>query len=165
MKKADVNFCSLTGLALTQVLNLSIYRHSQDFYKHQIKAEPDQANGPRYSLTFRSIHWSNFNSTMLIGDSNFGKIQFGTGKGKVEQATPRFRSFNPKTSDIDPLACTSYRNVVVMTGTNDLKKNNLSDTEILDLYKVYKTKISQIKNITQIVKYLFALYCQPSHVK
>ena len=120
-------------------------RHSQDFYKHQIKAEPDQANGPRYSLTFRSIHWSNFNSTMLIGDSNFGKIQFGTGKGKVGQATPGFRSFNPKTSDIDPLACTSYRNVVVMTGTNDLKKNNLSDTEILDLYKVYKTKISQIK--------------------
>ena len=120
-------------------------RHSQDFYKHQIKAEPDQANGPRYSLTFRSIHWSNFNSTMLIGDSNFGKIQFGTGKGKVGQATPGFRSFNPKTSDIDPLACTSYRNVVVMTGTNDLKKNNLSDTEILDLYKVYKTKITQIK--------------------
>ena len=25
MKKADVNFCSLTGLALTEVLNLSIY--------------------------------------------------------------------------------------------------------------------------------------------
>ena len=30
----------------------------------------------------------------------------GTGKGKVGQATPGFRSFNPKTSDIDPLACT-----------------------------------------------------------
>ena len=25
MKKADVNFCSLTGLVVTQVLNLSIY--------------------------------------------------------------------------------------------------------------------------------------------
>ena len=89
---------------------------------------------------------------MLIGDSNFGKIQFDTGKGKVGHATPGFRSFNPKISDINPLACTSYRNVVVMTGTNDLKNNNLSDTEILHLYKVYKTKISQIKNIIQIVK-------------
>ena len=49
-------------------------RHSQDFYKHQIKADPGQENSRRYSLTFRAIHWSNFNSTLLVGDSNFGKI-------------------------------------------------------------------------------------------
>ena len=60
-------------------------RHSQDYYKHQIKAEPDQANGPRYSLTFRSIHWSNFNSTMLIGDSNFERFSLELGKEKLDK--------------------------------------------------------------------------------
>ena len=119
-------------------------RHSQDFYKHQIKTDPGQENSRRYSLTFRAIHWSNFNSTLLVGDSNFGKIQFGVGKGKVGQATPGFRSFVPQVEDIDPLACTSYKNIVVMAGTNDLKKN-MTDEGILELYKTLKTKILQIR--------------------
>ena len=127
--------------------NRSIYqmtRHSQDFIKHQIKAEPEQENGVRYSLTFRAIHWSNYNSTILVGDSNFGKIQFGSGKGKVGQATPGVRTFAPTVNDIDPLSCTSYKNVIVMAGTNDLKKN-MTDSEIKDLYRLYKTKITQIR--------------------
>ena len=119
-------------------------RNSQDFFKHQIKAEPGQEDAPRYSLTFRAIHWANFNSTILVGDSNFGKIQFGTGKGSVGQATPGLRTFAPKVADIDPLACSSYRNVVIMAGTNDLKKN-ITDPDITDLYKTYKLKISQIR--------------------
>ena len=98
-------------------------RHSQDFYKHQIKADPGQENSTRYSLTFRAIHWLNFNSTLLVEDSNFGKIQFGVGKGKVGQATPGFRSFVPHVADIELIACTSYKNIVVMAGTNDLKEN------------------------------------------
>ena len=119
-------------------------RHSQDFFKHQIKSEPEPVDSVRYSLTFRAIHWSNFNSTLLVGDSNFGKIQFGSGKGRIGQATPGLRSFIPLVADIEPLACTSYKNVVVMAGTNDLKKN-ISEQEILGLYKTYKTKISQIR--------------------
>ena len=119
-------------------------RHSQDFYKHQIKPAPDQQDATRYSLTFRAIHWSNFNSTILVGDSNFGKIQFGSGKGKFGQSTPGSRIFTPKVADINPLDCTSYRNVVVMAGTNDLKAK-LSDQEIHELYKTYKTKITQIR--------------------
>ena len=119
-------------------------RHSQDFYQHQLKPEPEQEDTIRYSLTFRAVHWSFYNSTLLVGDSNFGKIQFGNGKGKVGQATPGFRSFVPTVSDIDPLAYTSYKNIVVMVGTNDLKKN-MSDPEIRELYKLYKTKISQIR--------------------
>ena len=119
-------------------------RQSQDFFKHQIKPEPEQEDSTRYSLTFRAIHWSNFNSTLLVGDSNFGKVLFGNGKGKVGQATPGFRSFVPQVADINPLACSSYKNVVVMVGTNDLKKN-LSDVEIRELYKSYKTKVSQIR--------------------
>ena len=119
-------------------------RHSQDFFKHQIKPEPEQDDSIRYSLTFRSIHWSNFNSTLLVGDSNFGKIQFGVGKGKVGQATPGFRSFVPQVADIDPISCTPFRNVVIMAGTNDLKKD-MTEKEILELYRTYKTKVSQIR--------------------
>ena len=103
-----------------------------------------------YSFTeFRIIHWSNYNSTILVGDFSFGKVQLGIGKGKVGQATPRFRSFVPQVADIDPLACSSYRNVVVMVGTNDLKKNK-TDPEICELYRAYKTKITQIRKSKQI---------------
>ena len=128
-------------------------RHSQDFYKHQIKPEPDEEDATRYSLTFRAIHWANFNSTIMIGDSNFGKVKFGVGKGKVGQATPGSRCFSPTVRDINPLDCTSYRNVVIMAGTNDLKKN-ISDQEICELYKIYKTKISHIRKYNPKCKIL-----------
>ena len=35
------------------------------------------------SVTFRTIHWSNLNSTILVEDSNFGPITFGSGEGKL----------------------------------------------------------------------------------
>jgi alkylated DNA repair dioxygenase AlkB len=120
-------------------------RHSQDFHKHSILSEegPD-ADAVRYSLTFRAIHWSNFNSTALIGDSNFGPIKFGTGKGKVGGSTPGQRFWAPTIEKVDPLCCTSYKNVVIMVGTNDLK-HRITDDQITELYKNYKTKISLIR--------------------
>ena len=121
-------------------------RVSQNLFKHQIKAEPgpEDPSQIRYSLTFRAVHWANFNSTIFVGDSNFGKVQFGSGKGKVGQATPGLKTFAAKVADIDPVACSPYRNIVVMVGTNDLK-NSMTDTEILDLYKLYKLKVTQIR--------------------
>ena len=53
----------------------SMERSSQNYYKHQIDANPN--NTVRYSITFRSIHWTYLNSLYAVGDSNFGKIQFG----------------------------------------------------------------------------------------
>ena len=120
-------------------------RHSQDFFKHSLHKEQDQeADGVRYSLTFRAIHWSNFNSTALIGDSNFGHVMFGEGKGKVGGSTPGVRFWAPKVESVDPLCCSSFKNVVVMVGTNDLK-NKMPDNEINDLYRNYKTKIALIR--------------------
>ena len=128
-------------------------RASQNFYKHQIKDEPEHEDpsAVRYSLTFRAVHWSNFNSSVFVGDSNFGKVQFGSGKGKVGQATPGLRTFAAKVSDIDPVACASFRNVVVMVGTNDLK-NSMTDPDVLNLYKVYKLKITQIRQLNPKAK-------------
>ena len=52
-------------------------------YKHQVL--PNESNTVRYSITLRSVHWTNFNSTYAVGDSNFGGIEFGSGRGKVER--------------------------------------------------------------------------------
>ena len=149
-----VHFRDIASGAKTSVLcnTRSLYemtRHSQDFFKHSMVSENDSmADGIRYSLTFRAIHWSNFNSTALIGDSNFGQVHFGVGKGKVGQSTPGLRFWSPTIETIDPLSCTPYKNVVLMVGTNDLK-NNISDDQIKDFYKNYKTKIALIRKFNK----------------
>ena len=120
-------------------------RRSQNFFKHSVKPAENISAGVRYSLTFRAIHWSNFNSTALVGDSNFKHVRFGSGKGNFGASTPGVRSWAPTIDKIDPLACTSFKNVVVMVGTNDLKDNNVTDESIITLYKSYKTKISLIR--------------------
>ena len=120
-------------------------RASQEFFKHSIKEETAGDLGVRYSLTFRSVHWSNFNSTVLVGDSNFGPIHFGTGRGKMGQATPGVRLWAATVDDIDPLSCVGFRNVVVMEGTNNLKSDEMDDEGIRELYKRYKTKLAQIR--------------------
>ena len=120
-------------------------RASQEFFKHSIKEETAGDLGVRYSLTFRSVHWSNFNSTVLVGDSNFGPIHFGTGRGKMGQATPGVRLWAATVDDIDPLSCVGFRNVVVMEGTNNLKSDEMDDEGIRELYKRYKTKLAQLR--------------------
>ena len=104
----------------------------------------------RYSLTFRDIHWTHLNSTIAVGDSNFAPIKFGSGKGKLGHATPGMKSFSPRIESVDPIACASYHNVVVMVGTNDLRLMSNTDLanekgQIRELYKCYKGKISQIR--------------------
>ena len=145
-----IQFRELQSDNLTDVLckGRSMYymtRHSQDFYKHSLKKHEGSPLGTRYSLTFRSIHWSNFNSTALIGDSNFGPINFGNGKGKLGQSTPGLRMWAPTIDTVRPLSCTSFKNIVLMVGTNDLKTPGVTDEQIKELYKDYKTKISLIR--------------------
>ena len=120
-------------------------RISQDCFKHSVKKSENISAAVRYSLTFRSIHWSNFNSTVLIGDSNFKLVKFGTGKGKLGASTPGVRSWAPTIDEVDPFNCTAFKNVVVMVGTNDLKSKEVTDDQILELYRKYKTKISLIR--------------------
>ena len=81
----------------------SLYRmtkDSQNEFKHQIRQYPD--NSVRYSLTFRCTHWSFLNSTYAVGDSNFGCIRFGEGRGNVGAATPGLKDWSAKVDDIIP---------------------------------------------------------------
>ena len=120
----------------------SMERSSQNYYKHQIDANPN--NTVRYSITFRSIHWTYLNSLYAVGDSNFGKIQFGEGKGKVGKSTPGKRDWSATVSDIVPSKSMSYKNVVSMVGTNDLK---LPDCNVMNTYQKYKGKLEKIREL------------------
>ena len=127
------------------VENRSLYsmsRSSQNSFKHHI--DPDPNNSIRYSITVRSVHWTYLNSLYAVGDSNFGKIQFGEGKGKVGKATPGKRDWAATVSDIVPSKCMSYKNVVTMVGTNDLK---LPECDVMNTYQKYKGKLEQIREL------------------
>ena len=122
----------------------SMTRQSQKFYKHHVL--PNNSDNVRYSITLRCVHWTNFNSTYAVGDSNFGGLEFGSGRGKVGTATPGFRDWAACVKDIIPTKCAPYRNVVVMCGTNDLKINN---NNVLETYQVLKGKVEQIREVNQ----------------
>ena len=132
------------------VENRSLYkmtRDSQNDFKHGIL--PNEDNQIRYSLTFRCTHWSYLNSTYAVGDSNFGHIRFGEGRGKIGAATPGLKDWAAHVDDIDPKKSRSYKNVVVMCGTNNLKKPNMEneDEEILTTYRCYKGKLEEIRKV------------------
>ena len=144
---ATVKFTSNTTPDLVElsVDNRSMYsmtRSSQNFYKHQIDVNPN--NSVRYSITLRSIHWTYLNSLYAVGDSNFGKIQFGEGKGKVGKSTPGKRDWAATVSDIDPSKSMSYKNVVSMVGTNDLK---LPNCDVVKTYQKYKGKLEKMREL------------------
>ena len=69
----------------------SMTRQSQKFYKHHVL--PNNSDNVRYIITLRCVHWTNFNSTYAVGDSNFGGLEFGSGRGKVGTVTPGFRDW------------------------------------------------------------------------
>lgn len=119
-------------------------RQSQNYFKHQVHS--NTSTEARYSITFRCVHWTYYNSTCAIGDSNFGHIGFGSGLGKVGASTPGIREWAPCIKDIRPSVCASYRNVVVMCGTNDLKAN---DCDVRKIYQAYKGKIEQIREMNK----------------
>ena len=119
-------------------------RQSQKFYKHHVL--PNNSHNVRYSITLRCVHWTNFNSTYDVGDSNFGGLEFGSGRGTVVTATRGFRDWAACVKDIIPTKCAPYRNVVVMCGTNDLK---ISNNNVLETHQVLKGKVEQIREVNQ----------------
>lgn len=146
----DTTTVKFTSNTTSEIINLpvehrslySMKRSSQNYFKHQIDVNPN--NVVRYSITFRSIHWTFLNSLYAVGDSNFGKIQFGEGKGKVGKSTPGKRDWAATVNGIIPSKCMSYKNVVTMVGTNDLK---LPDCNVVNTYRKYKGKLEQIREL------------------
>ena len=126
-------------------------RNSQNFYQHRIDSDAS-FTGERYSITFRCVHWRFLNSTCIMGDSNTSKIEFGCDRKQIGKSTPGKQEFAAIVEDIDAKCCASYSNVVLMVGTNNLKKNNVSVADVKAIYSTYKGKILEIKKLNKRCK-------------
>ena len=123
-------------------------RNSQSAFSHRIDKDSNFDEKVRYSLTIRASHWTFLNSTVIVGDSNTRNLKFGSGVGTLGKATPGQRVESIHVENIDPEACVSYRNVVLMVGTNDLKKKTLHrQADIQKLIQVYKKKLDEVKKL------------------
>ncbi len=129
-------------------------RYAQDFWRHGILS--DSCTEERVSLTFRNISPHFINSTIVLGDSNTSKINFGNGAGTLGAWLPGKRvkaghiEALPEAKDIGP-----YRNVIIHTGINSVnqqrfrKSNNFllhclesKCRNILEVYPRCKVHIS-----------------------
>ena len=129
-------------------------RKSQHYYQHNIDPDTDlKATDVRYSLTFRSINWRNRNSTLLIGDSNSAKLQFGSGLGKFGASLPGNKVWAPTLDDINPYDCIGFSNVVILCGVNDIKSRYVtSKDDIKMIYDKLACKVKQIQSICKGIK-------------
>ena len=134
-------------------------RASQDLFKHSIaKKQSLTESETRISLTFRSLHWRNNNSTVIVGDSNTGGLKFSSfGKdassdrnGTFGNAMPGKRVATFKVEQLDPLTCIGYNNVFVHCGINDIRGSEVStEDQVRNVYVNLKTKISDIKTLNK----------------
>ena len=131
-------------------------RFAQDFWKHGIPQ--DDCNRERISLTFRNIAPYYINSTIILGDSNTSRINFGSGSGTLGSWVPGKRlkvghiEAIPDATNIGP-----YRNIVIHTGVNSLNNQKFRRShsyllhcleakckEIVDVYPRAKVHISML---------------------
>ena len=128
--------------------NGSLYkmsRNSQNFFTHRIN-ECDMGTEIRYSLTFRVVGWRFKNSTCIIGDSNTGKLKFGVGQGTFGYVMPGKRVWAATIDEIDPICCSSYTNVVVLCGINNIKSKHIRNcNDVKELYTSLKHKVDEIR--------------------
>ena len=130
-------------------LDRSMYvmtRRSQDHFEHSI--ETGEIQKFRYSLTFRCVSWRNYNSTILLGDSNTQKLLFCEEKGTFGKATPGKSVWAPTIDKIDPNITLGYTNVVFLCGINDLKHSYVkSQSDVHNIYLELQRKIELIHHI------------------
>ena len=132
---------------------LSLYhmtRKSQDHFKHCID-EGSITQGTRFSLTFRSVNWTNRNSTCIVGDSNTGFLRFGeSSRSSFGTLMPGRKFWAPRIENIEPHKCSAYNNVVILCGINDLKQSSVSNQH--DIRNLCNQLICKIKQIKQLNK-------------
>ena len=157
-KEVKIKFSDLHGQADHEHLAkdgslYSMTRQSQGFYKHSIDKNPSwAANDLRFSITFRSVHWRNNNSTLLVGDSNTGGLKFAKFggdssselKGTFGNAMPGKRVEAFTINDLDPVKCVGYNNIVIHCGVNSIRDPSIvSNDEVRNTYVDFKSKINQ----------------------
>ena len=138
----------------------SMSRISQACYKHQINKDSSwTGNDVRLSLTFRSVHWRNNNSTIVLGDSNTGGLKFASFgndsatsdfNGAFGNALPGKRVAAFVVDDIHADACIGYNNIVIHCGLNNVRQADVvSDADVLAIYTNFKSKINQVLHVNK----------------
>ena len=95
-------------------------RHSQDFWTHHMN---QSNNGTvNYLLTFLHASPHFLQSTILLGDSNTARINFGSGEGTLGVWMPGKRVAAMFIEDI-PDACNigRYHNIILHSGIDNIK--------------------------------------------
>ena len=149
-------------------------RASQDLFKHSIARNQSLSEtDTRISLTFRSLHWRNNNSTVIVGDSNTGGLKFSKfgrdssndHNGTFGNAMPGKRVAAFKIDQLDPVICTGFNNVVIHCGLNDIRGSDVaSEEQVKELYVALKTKINDIVTLNKRARiYVSTLLPTKSH--
>lgn len=134
-------------------------RASQDLFKHSIPKNQALAESDiRFSLTFRSLHWRNNNSTVIIGDSNTGGLKFSKfGRDAPSNLSGTFGNAMPgrrvpafTVDQIDPLKCIGFNNIVVHCGINSIRGDDVvTEDHVKGVYVDFKTKINDIISVNK----------------
>jgi alkylated DNA repair dioxygenase AlkB len=144
----------------------SMTRASQALFKHSIPADTSWSDtDTRISLTFRSVHWRNNNSTAIMGDSNTLGLKFAKfGNGASESDNQRAGTFGNampgthieayKVEELDPYKCIGHNNIVIHCGINNIRlpddiESDDIDEFIREVYVNFKTKISDIVHVNK----------------
>ena len=154
-------------------------RQSQDFWVHEVEAS--DAMEASYSITFQHVAPYFINSTALIGDSNTRVMNFGEGKGTFGVWMPGKRVEAFHIEDIpDPLKVGPYRNFIIHTGVNNIKRRDRRSnsslvnemeskcTNILEVYPRSRIYISlllptKLESLNYRVKELNSMLIELAH--
>ena len=127
---------------------------SQHYWKHRIDADTElNSDSVRYSITLRSVHKTNRNSTIILGDSNTRFLEptdrrvFGTDMPGRRELTYHIR-------DIKPELCVGYQNIIVHVGINDLNEYTVgretsdpSPDEVESHFSLFSSKLNEIQQL------------------
>ena len=121
-------------------------RKSQNIFKHRIDEDDSwDENDFRISLTFRSVHWKNHNSTIIMGDSNTAHLKFDSVGASFGSSMPGEQMFAYKIAEMDPLECMGYNNIVIQCGLNDIRHPEIkTEKQIRSIFVDFKTKVDNI---------------------
>ena len=123
-----MKFCNTDGTKVKEIILedgsvLVTSRQAQDFCVHGIESSDDMEGC--YSFTFQHVAPYFINSTALIVDSNTRVMKFGEGKGTFGVWMPGKHVEAFHIEDIpDTLTIGPYRNFVIHTGVNNIKRRD-----------------------------------------
>ena len=154
-------------------------RQSQDFWVHEVEAS--DAMQASYSITFQHVAPYFINSTALIGDSNTRVMNYGESKGTFGVWMPGKRVEAFHVEDIpDPFKVGPYRNFIIHTGVNNIKRRDRRSnsslvnemeskcTNILEVYPRSRIHISlllptKLESLNYRVKELNSMLIELAH--